>query len=59
METIEEALTIALRGIPEESFQQCIKVWQERMGKCFRLKGDYFEEPYNLLFGIENDYLWH
>ena len=42
MEAIKRAVT---RGIPEESFQQCIEleVWPRRMEKCIRLKGDYFE----------------
>jgi len=37
------SLTMELRGVPEESFQQCIEVWQRRMEKCIRLEGDYSE----------------
>ena len=40
---IKKALTRDLRGIPEESFQQCIEAWQRRLDKCIRLEGDYFE----------------
>ena len=36
-------VTTELRGIPEELFQQCIEVWQRRMEKYIRFKGDYFE----------------
>ena len=42
MEAIKRAVTTELRGIPEESFQQCIEAWQRRMEKCIRLEGDYF-----------------
>ena len=46
VEAIKRAVTTELRGIPEESFQQCIEAWQRRMEKCIRLEGDYFEgEP--------------
>ena len=40
---IKRAVTTELRGIPEESFQQCAEAWQRRMEKCIRLEGDYFE----------------
>ena len=43
VEAIKRAVTTELRGIPEESFQQCIEAWQRRMEKCIRLEGDYFE----------------
>ena len=43
VEAIKRAVTTELRGIPEESFQQCIEAWQRRMDKCIRLEGDYFE----------------
>ena len=43
MEAIKRAVTMELRGIPEESFQQCIEAWQRRMEKCIRFKVDYFE----------------
>ena len=33
----------ALRGIPEESFQQCIEAWQRKSGKGIKLKRDNFE----------------
>ena len=37
------SLTMELRGVLEEPFQQCIEVWQRRMEECSRLEGDYFE----------------
>ena len=40
VEAIKRAVTTELRGIPEESFQQCIEAWQKRMEKCIRLEGD-------------------
>ena len=40
---IKRAVTTDLRGIPKESFQQCIEAWQRSLVKCIRLKGDYFE----------------
>ena len=45
VEVIKRAVTMELRSIPEESFQQCIEAWawQRRMEKCIRLEGDYFE----------------
>ena len=43
VEAINRAVTTELRGIPEESFQQCKEVWQRRMETCIRLEGDYFE----------------
>ena len=51
VEAIKGAITMELRGIPKESFQQCIEEWQRRMGKCIRLKEDYFEIK-TMLFGI-------
>ena len=42
-EAIKRAVTTELRGIPEESFQQCIEAWQRRMEKCIPLKKGYFE----------------
>ena len=36
-------VTMELRRIMEESFQECMQTWQRRMGKCVRLQGDYFE----------------
>ena len=44
VEAIKRAVTTELRGIPEESFQQCTEAWQRRMEKCIRLEGGYFEE---------------
>ena len=41
VEAIKEAVMRELRGIPEESFQQCIGVWQRRKERGFRLQGDY------------------
>lgn len=43
VEAIKKAVTTELKRIPEESFQECIEAWQNRMTKCVRLKGDYFE----------------
>ena len=43
VEAIERAVTTELRGIPEESFQQCIEAWPRRMEKCIRLEGDYLK----------------
>ena len=37
VEAIKRAVTTELRGVPEESFQQCIEAWQRRMEKCIRL----------------------
>ena len=39
VEAIKRAVTTELRGIPEESFQQCIEAWQKRMEKWVRLEG--------------------
>ena len=43
VETIKRSVTTEIRGILEESFQQCIEAWPTRMEKCIRLKGNYFE----------------
>lgn len=43
VETIKRSVTTEIRGILEESFQQCIEAWPKRMEKCIRLKGNYFE----------------
>ena len=43
MEIIKKAVTTELKRIPEESFQECMEAWQNRMRKCVRLEGDYFE----------------
>ena len=43
VETLKRAVTMGLRGIPEESFQQCIEAWEKSTGKCVRLQGYYFE----------------
>ena len=43
VEAVKRAVTTDLRGILEESFQQCIEAWQRRLDKCIRLKGDCFE----------------
>ena len=40
---IKRAVTTDLRGILEESFQQCIEAWQRRLEMCNRLEGDYYE----------------
>ena len=39
MDAIKRAVTTELRGIPEESFRQCVEAWQRRIGKCIRLAG--------------------
>ena len=39
MEAIKRAVTTELKGIPEESFQQCIETWQRRMSKALDFKG--------------------
>ena len=41
--TITTAVTKELRAIPMESFQKCIEAWQQRLEKCIRAQGDYFE----------------
>ena len=41
--TIKTAVTKELRAIPMESFQKCIEAWQQRLEKCIRAQGDYFE----------------
>ena len=43
MEAIKRAVMTELRGVPDESFQQCIEAWHSRMEKCVRREGDYFE----------------
>ena len=43
VEAIKSAVTTELRGIPEESFLQCIEAWKRRMGKYIRLNGYYIE----------------
>ena len=43
MEAIKKAVTTELKRIPKESFQECMEAWQNRMRKCVRLEGDYFE----------------
>ena len=43
MEAIKKAVMMELKCIPEESFQECMEAWQNRMRKCIRLEGDYFE----------------
>ena len=43
VEAIKKAVTTELKRIPEESFQECMGAWQNRMRKCVRLEGDYFE----------------
>ena len=37
------AVTKELRAIPMESFQKCIEAWRQRLEKCIRAQGDYFE----------------
>lgn len=46
-----------LSSIQEESFQQCIEVWQRIMEKSIKLEGGYFEEE--TMFRIEINCLWH
>ena len=43
VDDIRRAVTTELQQIPEESFQGCMLAWQQRMQKCMRLQGDYFE----------------
>ena len=40
---ITTAVTKELRAIPMESFQKCIEAWRQRLEKCIRAQGDYFE----------------
>ena len=40
MEAIKKAVTTELKRIPEESFQECMEAWQNRMRKCVRLEGE-------------------
>ena len=40
---ITTAVTKELRAIPMKSFQKCIEAWQQRLEKCIRAQGDYFE----------------
>ena len=42
MEAIKKAVTTELKRIPEESFQEYMEAWQNRMRKCVQLEGDYF-----------------
>ena len=43
MEATKKTVTMELKRILEESFQECMEAWQNRMRKCVRLEGDYFE----------------
>ena len=43
VEVIKRAVTTELGRIPEEAFRGCIEAWKNRMGKCVRLEGNYFE----------------
>ena len=40
---ITTAVTKELRAIPMKSFQKCIEAWRQRLEKCIRAQGDYFE----------------
>ena len=40
---ITTSVTKELRAIPMESFQKCIEAWRQRLEKCIRAQGDYFE----------------
>ena len=40
---ITTAVTKELQAIPMKSFQKCIEAWQQRLEKCIRAQGDYFE----------------
>ena len=40
---ITTAVTKELGAIPMESFQKCIEAWRQRLEKCIRAQGDYFE----------------
>ena len=53
VEAIKRAVTTDLKGIPEESFQQCIGAWQRRMEKCIRLEGGYFEGETHVVCCLE------
>ena len=44
IDSIKMAATTELKKIPENVFQECIESWKRRMHKCFKVKGDYFEE---------------
>ena len=41
--TITIVIMKELQTIPMESFQKCIEAWQQRLEKCIRAQGDYFE----------------
>ena len=43
VEAIKNAVTMELKHIQEESFQEYMEAWQERMEKCFRLEEDDFK----------------
>jgi len=43
VEATKRAVTMKLKVIPEESFQEPINAWKKRMEKCFRFERDYFE----------------
>ena len=43
IDSIKMAATTELKKIPENAFQECIKSWQRRMHKCFKVEGNYFE----------------
>ena len=56
MEAIKKAIMTELKGIPEESFQQHIEVWEKALdSREITLK----EKSCSLLFGIEINCLWH
>ena len=43
VENIKRTTMTELRGIPKESFQQCIEVWQRNIGNGIKLEADYFD----------------
>jgi len=40
---IQRNVKMLLRGIPEDSFQDCFWQWQHCLTKCIASQGEYFE----------------
>ena len=57
MEPIKRPVTTELRGIPEESIQQCIEALQRKIGKCIRLSKDYFEGKTQVVCCLELNWI--
>jgi len=43
IQDIEAAMTVQLKTLTNEDFQNCFRKWQERWDKCVRSDGEYFE----------------